>query len=53
MLVLVFLDMILLAFYVLVEGHDLSHINDHKQVIMFILGVVSGWLGKEHINKKT
>jgi len=51
LLAIVVLDMLLVAIYVLIEHHTLRDVNEHKTVIMFIIGVVAGWLGKEHINK--
>ena len=52
LLLIVIYDMTLLAVYVLVEGHDLDHINSHKELIMFIIGVVSGYLGHKQIDNK-
>ena len=51
LLMIVMYDMTLLAVYVLVEGHDLEHINSHKELILFIVGSVVGYLGKLQFDK--
>ena len=50
LLAIVVLDMVLLAVYVLFEHHDLNHINAHKQGILFILGGIFGWLGRQYVD---
>jgi hypothetical protein len=52
LLFIVIYDMTLLAVYVLVEGHELDHINSHKQSILFIVGVVAGYLGRKQMENK-
>ena len=52
LLFIVLYDMTLLAVYVLLEGHELDHINSHKELILFIIGVVAGWLGRKQVSDK-